>query len=86
MRKPFITATRKLATKAIKERPVTIRGASVKAFPIVFDTIVNTHDIRTSVTGFVELEFALLSYEIAIIATSVASKKLSKNHSNTEDP
>lgn len=86
MRKPFITVTRKLATKAIKKRPVTIRGASVRAFPIVFDTIVNTHDIRTSVTGFVELELALLSYEIAIIFTSVASKKLSKNHSNSEDP
>jgi hypothetical protein len=86
MRKPFIVVTRRLATRAIKKRPVSVRTASVRAFPIVFDTIVNTHYIRTSVTGFVELEVALLSFEIALIMGSVASKKLSKNDLNSEDP
>jgi len=78
--------TRRLTTRAIKKRPVTLRSASVKAFPIVFDTIVNTHDIKSSVVGFAELEIALLSFEIALIVSSVVSKKLSKNQLNSEDP
>ena len=78
--------TRRLTTRAIKKRPVTLRSASVKAFPIVFDTIVNTHDIKSSVVGFAELEIALLSFEIALIMSSVVSKKLSKNQLNSEDP
>lgn len=86
MRKPIITVTRRLAKKAMKKRPVTARSVSVKAFPIVFDTIVNTHDIRTSVTGFAELEIALLSFEVALIMSSITSKKLSKIELNTEDP
>ena len=86
MRKPLILVTRRLTTRAIKKRPVTLRSASVKAFPIVFDTIVNTHDIKSSVVGFAELEAALLSYEIMLIMTSVASKKLFKNELNSEDP
>jgi len=86
MRQPLILVTRRLTTRAIKKRPVTLRSASVKAFPIVFDTIVNTHDIKSSVVGFAELEIALLSFEIALIVSSVASKKLSKNQLNSEDP
>ena len=86
MRQPLILVTRRLTTRAIKKRPVTLRSASVKAFPIVFDTIVNTHDIKSSVVGFAELEIALLSFEIALIVSSVASKKLSKNELNSEDP
>jgi hypothetical protein len=86
MRKPLILVTRRLTTRAIKKRPVTLRSASVKAFPIVFDTIVNTHDIKSSVVGFAELEIALLSFEIALIVSSVVSKKLSKNQLNSEDP
>jgi hypothetical protein len=86
MRRPLILVTRRLTTRAIKKRPVTLRSASVKAFPIVFDTIVNTHDIKSSVVGFAELEIALLSFEIALIVSSVVSKKLSKNQLNSEDP
>ena len=86
MRQPIVLVTRKLASRAIKNRPVTFKSASVKAFPIVFDTIVNTHDIKSSVVGFAELEAALLSYEIMLIMTSVASKKLFKNELNSEEP
>jgi hypothetical protein len=86
MRQPFVIVTRRLATRALKKRPVTIRSASVKAFPIVFDTIVNTHDIRTSVTGFAELEVALLSYEVALILASLSAKNLSKNDSKSGSP
>ena len=86
MRQPLILVTRRLTTRAIKKRQVTLRSASVKAFPIVFDTIVNTHDIKSSVVGFAELEIALLSFDIALIVSSVASKKLSKNQLNSEDP
>ena len=86
MKQPLILVTRRLTTRAIKKRPVSLRSASVRAFPIVFDTIVNTHDIKSSVIGFAELEVALLSFEIALIMSSVVSKKLSKNHLNTDDP
>lgn len=86
MKQPLILVTRRLTTRAIKKRPVSLRSASVRAFPIVFDTIVNTHDIKSSVIGFAELEVALLSFEIALIVTSVASKKLYKNDLNTDDP
>ena len=86
MRQPLIRVTQRLTTRAIKKRPVSLRSASVKAFPIVFDTIVNTHDIRTSVTGFAELELALLSYEVALILTSINTKNLSKNHLESESP
>lgn len=86
MKQPLILVTRRLTTRAIKKRPVSLRSASVRAFPIVFDTIVNTHDIKSSVIGFAELEVALLSFEIALIVSSVASKKLSKNDLNTDDP
>jgi len=86
MKQPLIVVTRRLTTRAIKKRPVSLKTASVRAFPIVFDTIVNTHDIKSSVIGFAELEVALLSFEIALIVTSVASKKLSKNDLNSDDP
>ena len=86
MRQSFVLITRRLATRALKNRPVTIRSASVKAFPVVFDTIINTHDIRTSVTGFAELELALLSYEVALILTSMSTKNLSKNDSKSGNP
>ena len=84
MRQPLIRVTQRLTTRAIKKRPVTLRSASVKAFPIVFDTIVNTHDIKSAVMGFAELEVALLSFEIALIMSSVASKKLFKNDLNSD--
>ena len=86
MRQSFVLITRRLATRALKNRPVTIRSASVKAFPVVFDTIINTHDIRTSVTGFAELELALLSYEVALILTSMSTRNLSKNDSKSGNP
>ena len=86
MKQPLILVTRRLTTRAIKKRPVSLRSASVRAFPIVFDTIVNTHDIKSSVIGFAELEVALLSFEIALIMSSVVSKKLFKNDLNTDDP
>ena len=86
MRQSFVLITRRLATRALKNRPVTIRSASVKAFPVVFDTIINTHDIRTSMTGFAELELALLSYEVALILTSMSTRNLSKNDSKSGNP
>lgn len=76
MRHPIVLITRRLARRAFKKRPVTVRSVSLKAFPIVFDTMVNTHDIKTSVLGFAELELALLTYEVALILTSISAKKI----------
>ena len=76
MRHPIVLITRRLARRAFKKRPVTVRNVSLKAFPIVFDTMVNTHDIKTSVLGFAELELALLTYEVALILTSISAKKI----------
>jgi hypothetical protein len=83
----IVSVSRKLAVKTIKHgRPMTVRSVGVKTFPVIFDTLTNTHDIRASVAGFAELEAALFSFEVGLIMMSVTSKNLYKNQSGSDDP
>ena len=83
----ILSVSRKVAIKTIKgSKPTSVRSLSIKTFPVIFDTISNTHDIIESVTGFAELELALFSFEVGLVMMSVTSKNLYKNHSGSRDP
>ena len=66
--------------------PTTLRAASIRAFPPIFDTITHTHSIRSTITGLVELEVALISYEVALVTISLSSKNMSKSDLGSDDP
>ena len=60
-------------------RPTTIRSVAIRAFPPIYDTITHTHDIRTSIAGVAEMEIALISFEVSLIAVNIAIKNVSKS-------
>ena len=76
--KQMLSASRKI-TRITFTRPKTIRSAAIRVFPTIFDTITHTHDIRTSIACVAEVEIALISFEVSLIAINIATKTVFKS-------
>lgn len=83
--KRVAVASRRVSKLSLRP-PTTLRAASIRAFPPIFDTITHTHNIRSTITGMAELEVALLSYEVALVAISLSTKNVSKSKLGSEGP
>ena len=75
--KQVVSASRKISRRTFNQ-PTTIRSAAIRVFPTMYDTLIHTHDIRTSIISVAEVEIALISFEVSLIAINIATKTVYK--------
>lgn len=85
----LVSVTRKITLRNFK-RPITlksaIRAVSFRSFPPIVETMTTTHDIKSSLIGYAEVEVGLVALEVGMVMLSIYSKNLSKNDSGLDRP